>query len=288
MPWTSHSFSPTPLKHPPLFCCWAHFNSVKELHPSTICILQTSDHFQPPLNPLLLFKETATPDPYMMKAVGCAMTQPKPILMQLFPCVVASLQSYHCSSFTQRAMSETLEEKWIMTWVTFHTSQCTTMGFEALVSALQSSQVNNFINQLAIQCRPDLAFILQPSTSHLCYVCNGFPSPGHSSGARAHKKPHANKQPAWQTVSWKERIGPETTGLEERNGLSAPWLSQLRTMCPLGFTLWTWTYKSGVLPECPREKAVFWARWILKTKKSHTTDCKKMDSEASPLGSSST
>lgn len=97
-----------------------------------------------------------------------------------------------------------------MTCVTVHTSQCTTMGFKALVRGSQGFKVNNLTNQLAIWCHPDLASILPLPTSHLCYVRAAFLSPGLSSLAQEYEKPHSNNQAAWQRANWKKRIVPET------------------------------------------------------------------------------
>lgn len=88
------------------------------------------------------------------------------------------------------------------------------MVFKAFAGDSQSSEVNNFTNQLAIQCHPELISILPPPTSHPFYVYAAFPSHGLSSLAQEQGKPHANNQPDWQTVSWKKRTISETAGSE--------------------------------------------------------------------------
>ena len=211
----------TPSVQPPLNALlrFAHFGPVKGLHPSSICILQTSDHFQPLWNSLLLFKETDSPNPYVTTARGCAVARLRPILMQLLPSVIASQQSHHCSSFTQRAMSEALLEK--MTYDLHYIPHFPVQhhGFQSIkLVALEAPRWTISWTSLpdgVIQIWPPFSNLPHP-TSHLDYMYAAFPSPGHSPLAQEHEKPHANNQPAWQRAGWKKRIVPETTGLDKR------------------------------------------------------------------------
>lgn len=98
------------------------------------------------------------------------------------------------------------------------------MVFKAFAGDSQGPEVNNFTNQLAIQCHPELISTLPALTSHPYCVYAAFPSPGLSSLAQEQGKPHANNQPDWQTVSWKRRTIPETAGSEGQSSHSSPGL----------------------------------------------------------------
>lgn len=106
-------------------------------------------------------------------------------------------------------------------WMHPHTSQGAAKGFKAFVGASRGSEVSSFANQLATRCHPDLLWPLA-STSHIPSA--PWVQPGLSPPVHAPERPYAGPRPAQQSVSWKGRIGPETTGLEKQDGHQLhPW-----------------------------------------------------------------
>lgn len=95
-----------PLKTASFILLLRSFSPVKGLHPSSICTPRTSDRFQTPVQLPVPFQRNSH-----LRRMHDEDSQPKPILMQLSPCAAASLPSHHCSSSTQRAVSETSQEK---------------------------------------------------------------------------------------------------------------------------------------------------------------------------------
>lgn len=87
------------------------------LSPSSICISESTDHFQGPSNSRSLFKGIATKVSYMMKAVAWPHQDPHPSWCNYFfvssPIVLMGLKSFVWSF---------IGKKWMMTCFAFHTA----------------------------------------------------------------------------------------------------------------------------------------------------------------------
>lgn len=221
IPRKSHSFSPTPLKQPPLFCCWAHFSPVKGLRPSSICTLQPVITSNPCSTPYHFPEKTATADPFVMETVNPSQSWCNHLsLCCCFPAVSPLFFIRPASCVWDFTGKMNYDSSCILHLPTPHHE------FQSSCQCLSRLWVNSCTNHLAIlaSSKSVLASGLQPPTSDLYYVCAAFPSPGLSSLVPAHEKPHANKQPDWSRVSWRKRMSSETTDLEEQDGHSAPQL----------------------------------------------------------------